>query len=59
MKPLQGKPMKDRVSMATEWLGRIERYLESGDGDWEITQEDRAMLDCIRAVLLSWCLVEG
>ncbi len=39
---------KDR---ALAWLKEIEEYLESGDGDWQITDEDREMLRLVRLPL--------
>jgi hypothetical protein len=43
-----GRVDKDR---ALAWLKHIEQYLESGDGDWQITDEDREMLRLVRLPL--------
>lgn len=38
-----------------EWLKRVEEYLESGDGDWEMSEEDRQMFSVVNeAVALGY-----
>jgi len=36
-----------------KWLDSIEQYLWSGDGDWDITDEDREIIAYLKKLMVS------